>query len=282
MLAEIRAELLVLRKRAAVWVLLVAWLVLDLTFAYLLPVSGYLAGQGRPAVGFATPDAYLASALPGQLVPNSLGGMAVFGGALAVVFGVLVTGSDYGWATIKTRTMQRRSRTMLGLTKLVCVAIAALVAVLATFALGAAVSGGTAVAADQAIHWPDAGQVLPGIGAGWLVMTTWALFGAALGFVFRSVVVPIGLGIVWVMGVENLIANVLATQVSWFEPVGKAMPAAGAGALIGAVTRGVDLGEPAPGVNFLVDGARAGMTLALYLLVFGVVSVLTLRRRDIA
>jgi ABC-2 type transport system permease protein len=38
-------------------------------------------------------------------------------------------------------------------------------------------------------------------------MTTWALFGAALGFVFRSVVVPIGLGIVWVVGVENLMAN---------------------------------------------------------------------------
>jgi ABC-2 type transport system permease protein len=168
MLAEIRAELLVLRKRAAVWVLLVAWLVLDLTFAYLLPVSGYLAGQGRPAVGFATPDAYLASALPGQLVPNSLGGTAVFGGTLAVVFGVLVTGSDDGWATIKTRIMQRRSRTMLGLTKLVCVAIAALVAVLATFALGAAVSVGTAVAADRAIHWPPRGRSCPGSArAGW-------------------------------------------------------------------------------------------------------------------
>jgi ABC-2 type transport system permease protein len=277
-----RAELLVLRKRPAVWVLLAAWLVLDLTFAYLLPISGYLSGKGRLAAGFATPSAYLASALPDQLVPNALGGMAVFGGALAVVFGVLVTGSDYGWATVKTRLLQRQGRLAFALTKLGCVAVGTLVATAATFALGAAVSLGTALATDRPVHWPGVGAIAGGLGTGWLVLTMWALLGAALGYLFRSVAVPIGLGIVWVMGVENLIANVVASQVSWFAPIGHEFPAAGAGSLIGAVVRGVDLGNPAPGVGDVLSGPRAGITLACYVLAFAAASVYSLRRRDIA
>jgi hypothetical protein len=72
----------------------------------------------------------------------------------------------------------------------------------------------------------------------------------------RGVALPIGLGLVWVMAVENLITNVVADLVSWLRPVRDLMPAANSGALIRAVTAKVDLGNPAPGVNSLVSRAH--------------------------
>ena len=52
----------------------------------------------------------LASTLPDQLVANMLGGFPVFAGALALVFGALVFGSEYGWGTVKTLLTQRPGR----------------------------------------------------------------------------------------------------------------------------------------------------------------------------
>ncbi|WP_158883155.1 ABC transporter permease [Amycolatopsis anabasis] len=280
--AEIRAELLVLRKRPAVWVLLAAELALSLTFAYLLPITGYLSGRGSPGNGFATPEAYLAAALPDQLVPNTLGGMPLFGGALALIFGVLVAGSDYAWDTVKTRATQLRSRAQIGTAKLAGVAIGTLIAVVAAFAAGAVCSGLVAVTTGHPARWPDVAALLTGIGGGWLVLTMWAFCGAALGYLFRTVALPIGLGLVWIMGVENLITNVLGGQVSWLEPVRKVLPAADAGSVVGAIVRGTDLGAPPPGINFLSGGTQAVVILVAYLLAFAAVSLVTLRRRDIS
>jgi hypothetical protein len=96
----------------------------------------------------------------------------------------------------------------------------------------------------RSISWPAPGSLVVGLLGGWLVITTWGLFGAVLGYLIRGVALPIGPGLVCVMAVENLIANVLADLVSWLRPVRDLLPAANSGAPIHAITANVDLGQP--------------------------------------
>jgi ABC-2 type transport system permease protein len=224
---------LVLRKRPACWVLLAAWLVLDLVFAYLLPLIGYASGQGRPAAGLPTAEAALRSTLPDQLVPNALGGMAIFGGVIAVIFGALNTGGDYALGTVKTALLQRHGRVTVAAAKLGAVATATLFTVVVTMTVGTVTSLAVAWSTGRPTHWPAAGGLVLGFLAGWLVLTMWALFGAVLGYLIRGVALPIGLGLVWVMAVENLIANVLTDLVSWLRPVRDLLPAANSASFVG-------------------------------------------------
>ncbi|GAA2759404.1 ABC transporter permease subunit [Actinopolymorpha rutila] len=279
--ADLTADLIVVRKRPTFWILLAAWLVLDLVFAYLLPVVGYVSGKGRPSAGLATAEIALRSALPDQLVPNALGGMAVFGGAIAVVFGALLVGSDYLGGTLKAALLRGNGRTSVTTGRLAAIALVALFGVLATMGAGAASSVVVALSTDRVVHWPSAGQLVLGVLGGWLVMGMWSMFGAFLAHVVRGVALPIGLGVVWVMAVENLITNVLADLVSWLRPVRDLMPAANSGALIHAISAKIDLGEPAPGVNSLVGGTHAATTLLCYVAVCVVGSILLVRARDL-
>ncbi len=104
-----RAELFKLVRRPAAWTLLAAAAVLSQVFGYLIPYLSYAGGDSGPMEG-ASGDSILASTLPDQLVANTLGGFPVFAGALALVFGALVFGSEYGWGTVKTLLTQRPGR----------------------------------------------------------------------------------------------------------------------------------------------------------------------------
>jgi len=43
--------------------------------------------------------------------------------------------------------------------------------------------------------------VIQGFGAGWLILVVWGSLGAVLGVALRGVALPIGLGVVWVLGI---------------------------------------------------------------------------------
>lgn len=191
-------------------------------------------------------------------------------------------GGAYAAGTVRTALLQRDGRTMVALARLSAIALVTLFTTLVTLVAGAAVSAGVAWGTGRTAHWPPVYQLATGLLAGWLVMTMWALFGAVLGHLVRGVALPIGLGLVWVMAVENLITNVLADLVSWLRPIRDLLPAANAGSLIRAVTAGVDLGRPAPGVLNLVGGTHATLTLLGYLAVSASGSVLLLRGRDLS
>ncbi|GAA2216674.1 hypothetical protein GCM10010429_44720 [Micromonospora olivasterospora] len=92
--------------------------------------------------------------------------------------------------------------------KLLALTAAALAVALAVFAVGAAASGLVAVAEAQPAHWPSAGDLLTGIGAGWLIATMWAMLGAVLAVALRAVAPPVGLGLVWMLcGAERLVLS---------------------------------------------------------------------------
>lgn len=290
MAASFSAEMIKLVKRPAMWLLVVVWLTLSQVFSYLVPYVSYAGGGtgdsgdgagegGGPGVGGGSPQQILADALPANLVPNSTAGLPVFAGAIAIILGALVVGSEYGWGTLKSVLTQRPRRLSVYGGKIAALAVASLGLVLLTFGTGALSSWAIAVAEAEPAAWPRLADLAAGVGGGWLIATTWSLFGAFLAVLFRGVALPIGLGVVWPLGVENLVANIGAPLLDFVATLQKGLPGANAGSLVSAL--GAQEGDT-PGVAAVVDGTQATITLIIYVLVFTAVAGLLMRRRDVS
>jgi ABC-type transport system involved in multi-copper enzyme maturation permease subunit len=280
MLASYRAELLKLRKRSAVWVLFAAGLVLSLIFGYLLPYLGYVTGDDNQQTSGIPRAEVLRGVLPERVLDNAIGGFPVFAGALALVLGVIVVGGEYSWGTLKTILTQRPGRGALLGGQLLGLLTMVAVWVLGIFAACALCSVGIAAAQDAPMNWPGPVDLLRGLAGGWLVLTTWCLAGAVLAVAFRNVALPIGLGVVWILGIEALLAGVVNSLLPDLKFLSDAMPGANAGALVFSVT-GMSAADAPPGVRDAVGGERALLTLLGYALVFAALAVITTRRRDI-
>ncbi|MEV8376266.1 ABC transporter permease subunit [Kribbella sp. NPDC056861] len=276
-----RAELLKLRKRSAVWVLFGAGLVLSLTFGYLLPYLGYVTGDGSQQTDGIPRSEVLRGVLPERVLDNTIGGFPVFAGALALVLGAIVVGGEYTWGTLKTILTQRPGRGALLGGQLLGLLTLLAVWVLGIFAACALCSIGIAAAEGAPMDWPGPLKLLEGLAGGWLVLTLWCLAGAALAVAFRNVALPIGLGVVWILGIEALLAGVVGSLLPDLEFLSDAMPGANAGALVFSVT-GMSTADAPPGVRDAVSGDRALLTLLGYAAVFVIVAVATTRRRDVS
>src|ERR1044072_1385186 len=142
----IAAELLVLRKRPATWILLGIWTFLGVFFAYVIPY----ALDPEDAVGG------VASLFPRELPGTLLEGFPFFGGVFALMLGVLAFGSDYGWDTLKTLFTQRPGRGRVFAAKLAAPGIALVAFVVTLFAAGAVASTVIARIEDTPVVWPSA------------------------------------------------------------------------------------------------------------------------------
>ncbi|MFC0508506.1 ABC transporter permease [Micromonospora costi] len=272
MSGSFQAELVKLVRRPAAWLLLVIALALAVLFTYVFPYAGYAAGTAGPNAARGLP-----ALLPDQLVGNSLGGLPVFLGAIVLILGVLVVGGEYGWGTWKTVLSQGPSRLAVYAGKLLALAVATLVVVLAVFGVGAVSSVLVAAAEAQPVHWPGLGDLLTGIGAGWLIATMWAMLGVVLAVALRAVALPVGLGLVWMLAVQNLLTAIAAPLLDWVAQVQKGLPGPNAGSLAAALGASSDT----PGVLATVGGGQAATVVAGYLVAFAVVGAALLRRRDI-
>jgi ABC-2 type transport system permease protein len=277
------AEILKLSKRATTWVLLGLSLVLMELFAYALPYLSYLTGDQNTATEGLTRQQVLAGVLPDQLISNTIGGFPVFTGALALIFGGLAVGGEYGWGTLKTILTQRPSRLRVYAGKLLALAAMVLAGVLIMFAVGALTSGVIATIESKPLDFPAAAEFARGLGGAWLILATWCAFGALLGFVFRSVALPVGVGAVWVLGIEGLISGVAGSLLPSLQGLRDLLPGVNAGSVVWVLTSlaGGNPAEVAPGVTDAVSGTRGAVTLAAYLATFALAGALLLRRRDV-
>ncbi|MDX6250679.1 MAG: type transport system permease protein [Kribbellaceae bacterium] len=280
MIGSYRAELLKLRKRSAVWVLFAAGLVLSLIFGYLLPYLGYVTGDDNQQTDGIPRAEVLRGVLPERVMDNTIGGFPVFAGALALVLGAIVVGGEYTWGTLKTILTQRPGRGALLGGQLLGLLTAIAVWVLGIFVACALCSVGIAAAEGTPMNWPGPLELLQGLAGGWLVLTMWCLAGAVLAVAFRNVALPIGFGVVWILGIEALLAGVVSSLLPDLEFLSDAMPGANAGALVFSVT-GMAATDAPPGVRDAVGGERALLTLLAYTLVFVALAVVTTRRRDV-
>jgi ABC-type transport system involved in multi-copper enzyme maturation permease subunit len=276
------AEILKLRKRAAVWVLLATWLGLNTLFGYILPYTSYLTGVDNVETQGTNTQELLAGVLPEQIAGTALGGYPVFTGAIVLIFGALATGSEYSWGTLKTALTQRPTRIGLLAGKLLALLVMVLGGILIHFALSAAISSTIAVIESESLSFGNPVDILVGLGTGWLILGMWCLFGALFGIIFQGIALPIGLGVVWVLGVENLVSGVADSLLTGLRPLRNLLPGANSGSLIWAVDPNVEAGTgPPPGVINAVTGNRALVTLICYVIVFAAVAAVTLRRRDV-
>lgn len=55
-----------------------------------------------------------------------------------------------------------------------------------------------------------------------LVTMMWGALGVLLALAFRSIALPIGLGLVWMLAVQNLIASIAAPLLDWVAEAGQA------------------------------------------------------------
>jgi ABC-type transport system involved in multi-copper enzyme maturation permease subunit len=282
MTGSFTAELLKLRKRPATWVLLGVVLALTQLFGYLLPYSSWLTSDQNFRTQGLDPQAVLAGTLPGELVPTSLGGFPVFAGALALILGALAAGSEYGWGTMQTAFTQRPGRLAVYGGKLLALAASTLAIVGTTFALNATVAGVIATVESRPLAYPPLAELARGVGSGWLILGMWCGLGALLGFAFRGVALPIGLGVVWVLGVENLVSAVADSLLTSLRPLRDVLPGVNAGSLVWSLAPGGgSSGQAPPGVVDAVGGGRATLALVLYVAAFAAAGALLVRRRDV-
>lgn len=270
MFPDIRAEIGVQARRTANWLLLAAALALTLTFAYVIPYAGYKSATGGPGSD-------LAPMLTGGFAGSAIGGMPAFIGALALIHGVLIAGSDYAWDVWKTILVQQPSRTRVFLAKVATAALGCLVLVAVLFAASAAASLVITTAEDGAVAWPGAASVAEGLGGAWLIASMWALLGMLLAIALRAVALPVGIGLVWMLAVQNLISGLAAPLLDWVDALQSWLPGGAAGSL--AASLGAR--EDTPAVAELTGPAQASLVIAAYLLVFAVAAGVLLRRRDI-
>jgi ABC-2 type transport system permease protein len=277
-----KAEILKLGKRPATWVLLGVVLALTQLFGYVLPYSSWLTSDQNFQTQGLDPQAVLAGVLPGELVPTTLGGFPVFVGALGLILGALATGSEYGWGTMQTALTQRPTRLALYGGKLLALAASVLGVVVALFTLNAVVAGVIATVESRALDYPSAAELAKGLGSGWLILGMWCGLGALLGFAFRGVALPVGLGVVWVLGIENLVSAVAGSLLTSLQPLRDLLPGVNAGSLVWSLAPGGGAtGDAPPGVTGAVAGGRATLALVLYVAAFAAAGAALVRRRDV-
>lgn len=266
------AELIKLVRRPAVWLLFAVGLVSGLIFTYLVPYAAYAGGTSGIRSNRGLPIL-----LPDHLVGNSLGGLPIFLGAIAVILGVLTAGSEYSWGTWKTVLTQGPSRLAVYAGKLAALAVLMLMLVLSVFSVGTITSTVIALIEDQPLDWPAITDLATGIGAGWLVASMWAAFGVVLAVSLRGVALAIGLGLVWMLAIQNLLAVIAAPLLDWVAQMQKGLPGPNAGSLVSALGSSSDV----PGVAAVVGASQATLVIAAYLAGFVAVGAALLHRRDV-
>ncbi|MET8798586.1 ABC transporter permease [Nocardia sp. NPDC004568] len=278
LLACTRAELLRLRKWPAFWIILGSWILLNLTFAYLFNYLAYVTGDSNGMSDSAPREVLLRQLLPAAVPEVFTQGMALFGGALMLILGALVIGSGYGWGTWKTAFTQGPARTKAIGGVFVSLTLVVVALVLTAFAVDLAVAALIALTEAQSTALPTLGDALIGVVSGTAILGMWTLAGVLIGAVARGPALAVGLGLVWVLVVENLLRGVAAV----FDPIRPLtdyLPGTAAGSLAGSM-RTVD-GPATPGVLDVLSRGESFAVLGAYLVVFAGTTLWLIRRRDL-
>jgi len=284
MLAAFRGEMFKVLRRPAVWVCIVALISLAVTFSYVLlglvyshPPKG--SSQGLPPG--TTLSIFLVTLYPINFIKETLTTWANLGGVFALIIGVLVQGSEFGWGTVKTLFTQRSGRLTMLAGKLVALAVMVMLMVVGLFAATAAASVVVAVLEGADTTFPPADVIAKGLGACFLIYGFWALLGLALATLFRQSAMAIGLGLAYALVFENLVFGLLSLiGGNTINQIHQWFPIANTGYLIDSFGT-VRIRALNTSVSPFADATHAVTILLIYVAAFIVVSAVVLRRRDV-
>jgi ABC-type transport system involved in multi-copper enzyme maturation permease subunit len=275
-----RAELLRLRRWPALWVMVGVWLLLNITFVFVFPYLSYRNGTGGFATQGVARQQLLANVMPAHVPIAVVQGMPMFGGAIMLTLGGLAAGSGYGWGTWKTAFTQGLGRLAVIGGTLAALAGVVVTVVVATFAVDLGIASILATVEGQSIVAPAAGEVARALASGVLILGMWALAGVAVGTLARSPALAVGLGAVWVLAVENLLRGA-ATLLDWLQPVTDVLPGTVVGSVAAALGATPVSEGGTPGVVANLDGGSSVALALAYLVAFAVVTAVLVRRRDV-
>ncbi|MBF6242673.1 MULTISPECIES: ABC transporter permease subunit [Nocardia] len=274
-----RAEFARLRKWPAFWIVLGTWIALNLVFAYLFNYLAYTSGSSSRMSNGQPREVLLQLMLPAAVPEVFTQGMAMFGGALVLVLGALVVGSGYGWGSWKTVFTQGPSRRAVVGGTVVSLMSVVVGLVGAAFVVDTGVAAMIGAAEHRTPTLPTAAHTLLGLATGVVILGMWTLAGALFAAIARGPALAVGLGLVWVLVVENLLRGVA----SIFSPVRALtdhLPGTAAGSAAGAM-RTVG-GTATPGVLDILSRPASFVVLAVYIAVFACGTVALMVRRDMA
>jgi len=273
MTRQVCAELLILRKRAATWILLGIWTLLGVFFAYVVPYAL------DPADATGGVRQFLPESLAGTLIE----GFPFFGGVFALMLGVFALGSEYTWDTLKTLFTQRPGRLRVFAAKLAALSIVLVPFVLSLFAAGAVASLVIAQIEGAPASFPSAWLLLRAIAAGWLILASWAALGVLLGVLTRGTSLAIGLGILYALVIEGLL-SAFADTVSVLEPLTQVFLRANGyslAAALGAPVDAIESNGPGSYTGPIVGSAQALAALLATAAALAGLAAFALRRRDV-
>ena len=276
---ELAAELYKTVRRPAVWVCVLGLLAIAVTIGYAVPwllETFSKTTQGLPP-GTTLADLKV-TLYPQNFVINTVGNP--LGGVFALILGVLLQGSEYGWGTVKMLYTQRAGRVAMLFGKLAALATVVVLMVIGLFAVDAASSVAAALLDGKSIGFPEASEIVKGIAAMSLIFAFWAGFGFILATLFRQSAMAIGLGLAYALVIEGLIFGLGSSLLSSLKNVQQWFPIANTGYLtdsFGAVRiRGIRASAPP-----FADATHAVLVLTVYVVVFVVISAVLVRRRDV-
>ncbi len=272
------AELMLLRKRVSVYILLGFWLLLTVSFAYILP---YYAYKGDIAFREHGGKVLLANLLPSHLVSTLLPGFPFFGGTIVLILAVLAFGSEFSWGTLTTIFTQRASRMKIFFSKLGALAIAIIPFVVLAFLLGYIASTLIAWGEGQSMALPPAWDLARALAATWFIMAVWAAFGVVIAVISRGTALAIGLGIIYGLVLEGVIAG-FANQITVLGYISKAFLRTNGYSLLSSLGATVTGEGPGAFSGKTVSALQAGSVLGIEAVVFVAVAAVILRWRDVA
>lgn len=275
---DVVTELSLLVRRASTWVIVSLWLILGLFFNYILEYVSYRGN--RPIGGDSQVVSDLGSMLPSGVVATTSSGFAFFGGALVLILAVMTFGNEFNWNMWKTLFTLRPGRMRIVLAKLGALAVLILPTVLLAFVVNGIASVVIAQVEDMPITWPAISSFVEAIGAGWLILMTWASLGVLLAVATRGTGLAIGLGILYALMIEGTLSG-FADSISWLKPVTEGLIRANAY----SVTQGFGGGSAGgPGVfnGPYVSVTQGVIALLIWMTASLGISLWLMRNRDVA
>ncbi|MBI5871007.1 MAG: ABC transporter permease [Actinobacteria bacterium] len=274
------AQILLIRKRKAYWILLGVWLVLPMLFSYLLPYIAFTSDTSFRPRGI--DQVLLTELLPQNFVDNIMASFPFFGGTIALIVGVLFVGSEYSWGTLTYVFTQKASRMKVFAGKIVALALALIPFVILVFLMALTASLLVAMREGQAVELPPLWHVAKAMGATWFIMAAWCSVGVMFAVLSRGTALAIGLGIIYALVIENVI-TVFGRQIELLGSLSEFLLRTSGYSLIYSIGASVQ-SEAGPGSFFgpYLSATRSYATLAAFILFSLLLAAAILRWRDVA
>ena len=223
---------------------------------------------------------FLNMLMPQKVLVNTLSIVSLVGGIVALIFGALAFGGEYGWGTLKTVTSRRPGKSKVFAGKILASLVYFALYTALALVVGGMCSYFIASLENSPVSWPSIWKTVEALGAGWLIFTVWGMLGAFLATLFRSSSLAIGLGLGYAIVIEQTAVSFSASvQNDVFRSVVNVLPGTNSTVLanaFGEVPRGFLVT-----VNESVGTQQAIVVLGIYTVVLIAFTILLFWRRDI-